>query len=148
MQKATDCNGLTVYCGYSNQHANGLGYDVSQQKHFSAFHVECDNQRSACFLQSCTDSATLHKLEDCSQNNGAQDILGANDRLSLIDHNNLAQNPSNGQNVKKAEHGSLTSATRKQIFSWMKESRQNTKQQKSNRPFIISGDYNISPVSL
>lgn len=138
MQNATYCDGLAIYSGYSNQRANGLGYDANQQNYFSALHVESDEQRPACSLQTSSGSATLHKLEDCSKRKGTQDTLGVNDRLSP---NNLARNSNNGQNIKNAGHSSLTSATRKQIFPWMKESRQNTKQ-KSSRPITSSGDYN------
>lgn len=138
MQNATYCDGLAIYSGYSNQRASRLGYDVNQQNYFSALRVENDDQRPACTLHSSTGSVTPHRLEDCPQNKASQDTLGANDQLSP---NNPAQNSSNGQNLKNAGHGSVTSATRKQIFPWMKESRQNTKQPKSSRPFTNSGDY-------
>ncbi|KAB5531146.1 hypothetical protein PHYPO_G00137530 [Pangasianodon hypophthalmus] len=132
MQNSTYCYGLAIYSGYSNQRASGLSYD--QQNYFSTIHAESDDQRPACSLLSSTGSGTLHQFEGCLQSKGNQDTLGANDRLSP---NNLAQNSSNGQNVKNSGHGSLTSATRKQIFPWMKESRQNAKQ-KLSRPITSS----------
>lgn len=137
MQKATYCEGLAIYSGYSKQSPNGLVYDANQQNNFSALHVESDDQRQSCSMQCPAASGTLHNVEGCSQNKGIQDTVGGNDRLSP---KNLAKNPNNGQNIKNAGHSSLTSATRKQIFPWMKESRQNTKQ-KSSRPFTSPGDY-------
>lgn len=137
MQNATSCDGLAIYSGYSSQCVNGLGYDANQQNYFSVLYVESDDQRPACSLQSSTGSATLHTPKGCSQSKGTQNTLGPSDRLSP---NSLYQNSCNGQNVKNAGHGSLTSVTRKQIFPWMTESRQNTKEQKSS--ITRSGDYN------
>ncbi|XP_060713080.1 homeobox protein Hox-A3a [Tachysurus vachellii] len=133
MQNATYCDGLAIYSGYSKQRANGLAYEAKQQNYFSTVHVESDDQRPACSMQCPTISGTLHNLED-SQNKGTQVTVGANDRLCP---KTIAKNSSNGQNVKNAGHSTLTSATRKQIYPWMKESRQNTKQ-KSSRPVTSS----------
>ncbi|KAF7691437.1 homeobox protein Hox-A3a [Silurus meridionalis] len=133
MQNATYCDALAVYRGYSNQRANGFSYD-GNQNYFSALQVESDDQRPACSLQSSTGSDTLHKADVCSQNNATRDTPGPNDRLSP---DNLKRNSSNEQAVKNGGQGSGTSATMKQIFPWMKESRQNTKQ-KTSRPITSS----------
>ncbi|TTU60637.1 Homeobox protein Hox-A3a [Bagarius yarrelli] len=95
MENATYCDGLAIY-SYSNQRANELDYDANQQEYFSALHVENEDQRSACSLQSSTGSDTLLNLEGSSR-----DTPEAIDRLSV-------KNPNNGRNVKDAGHYSCS----------------------------------------
>lgn len=148
MQKATYYDSSAIYSGYPYQSANGLGYDANQQQYLPALHVERDYHRPACSLQSPAGSATLHKpseiAEGCLQSKRTQatPTLDADQnptvsaRVSSPDA--LTQNSCNGPSAKNPGHGSPSSATRKQIFPWMKESRQNTKQKSSS---TSSGDY-------
>ncbi|XP_076865537.1 homeobox protein Hox-A3a isoform X2 [Brachyhypopomus gauderio] len=129
MQKATYYDSSAVYSGYPYHSANGLGYDANQQEYL---HVDSDYHRPACSLQ----SSTLHKpgdiTEGCLQGEGTQETPAADGDPHRArpagppSPSALTQNSSNGHSAKN--QGSPTSATRKQIFPWMKESRQNTKQ--------------------
>ncbi|XP_026870706.2 homeobox protein Hox-A3a [Electrophorus electricus] len=133
MQKATYYDSSAIYSGYSYQRANGLGYDANPQQYL---HVDSDYLRPACSLQSPAGSATLHKPSDitegCVQGEGTQESPAPDgDQPTTVSvgapsPSALTQNSSNGHSAKN--QGSPTSATRKQIFPWMKESRQNTKQ--------------------
>ncbi|XP_065145515.1 homeobox protein Hox-A3a isoform X2 [Paramisgurnus dabryanus] len=140
MQKATYCDGSAIYSGFPYQSANGLGYDANQQQYLHALHVESEYRRPACSLQSPGGSAALHKpseiSEGCQRSNGTQapvpDIPDNNQPhtapLGTVSPGALNQIPSSDATTKSPGHASPTPATRKQIFPWMKESRQNTKQ--------------------
>ncbi|KAG9280055.1 homeobox protein Hox-A3 [Astyanax mexicanus] len=156
MQKATYYDSSAIYSGYPYQSANGLGYDANQQQYLQALHVESDYHRPACSLQSPAGSTTLHKpgeiAEGCLQSKGPQatptpdgDQPPAPVSAGVPSPSALTQNPANGQGAKNTGHGSPTSATRKQIFPWMKESRQNTKQKSSSTSSVESCSGDKSP---
>ncbi|XP_051520692.1 homeobox protein Hox-A3a-like [Myxocyprinus asiaticus] len=140
MQKATYCDGSAIYSGFPYQSANGLGYDANQQQYLQGLHVEREHHRSACSLQSPGGSAALYKPNDISE--GCQRSNGTQAPVPDTPDNNqpptapcgpgspsaLNHIPSGDAIAKNPGHASPTPATRKQIFPWMKESRQNTKQ--------------------
>ncbi|XP_066529587.1 homeobox protein Hox-A3a [Hoplias malabaricus] len=148
MQKATYYDSSAIYSGYPYQSANGLGYDANQQQYLPALHVESDYHRAACSLQS-------HKpgdaAEGCPQSaRAAATPTPATDQPhaaapAVPKASALNQNPSNGQSAKNPGHGSPPPATRKQIFPWMKESRQNTKQKSSSTSSVESCPGDKSP---
>ncbi|XP_062846257.1 homeobox protein Hox-A3a [Trichomycterus rosablanca] len=152
MQKAAYYDGSAIYSGYPYQCTNGLGYDASQQQYLPSLHVESDYHQPACSLQSPVSSDTLSKpskiTEDRLQNIEFQATPASNVKLP-VPSPGAPQNASDGQGAKKTGHKSPPSATRKAIFPWMKESRQNTKQKCSstNSADSCSGDKSPSSSS-
>uniref|UniRef100_A0A8D0GMH3 Homeobox B3 n=1 Tax=Sphenodon punctatus TaxID=8508 RepID=A0A8D0GMH3_SPHPU len=151
MQKTTYYDSSTLFGGYSYQGANGFGYDGPQQPFQSSSHVENDYQRSACSLQSLGNTAPHAK---------SKDLNGSCMRASLPQEhhppppvspppNNNSSNSNNQSGGSKAAPSSKTNLSSnasltKQIFPWMKESRQNSKQ-KNNSPSTESCSGEKSP---
>ncbi|RLV63971.1 hypothetical protein DV515_00017729 [Chloebia gouldiae] len=123
MQKASYYDSSTLFGGYSYGSAaaaNGFGYEGAQQPFQASSHVDNDFQRSSCSLQSLGKSKELNGScmrpgEPPASPNGNSGRAGAG--------NNAAG---------KAAPGAGAGIS-KQIFPWMKESRQNSKQ-KSGSP--------------
>ncbi|XP_007902558.1 homeobox protein Hox-B3a isoform X2 [Callorhinchus milii] len=145
MQKTTYCDNSTLFGGYIYQGANGFSYEVAQQPYPPSSHVESDYQRSACSLQSAGANVPHPK---------SKDINGSCMRSSLPDHHqppppvSPPQNPSNNstqastsKSLPKSSHTSTPNLT-KQIYPWMKESRQASKQKNNSCPSTesVSGD--------
>nr|AFI61994.1 Hox-B3b [Anguilla japonica] len=150
MQKTTYYDNSTLFGGYSYQGTNGFGYDVPQPAYQSSAHLENDYQRSACSLQSVGNGTQQQSAK-------TKELNGSCMRTSLPPEHHQAppvsppQNPSNSTNSSSAQHSSSsggggtvkTASTKtsslppnptltKQIFPWMKESRQNSKQKNSS----------------
>lgn len=136
MQKAAYFDGSSIYSGYPYQCANGLGYDASQQQYLPALQVESDYPQPVCSLQSPVSADTLSKpndiTEDKLQCTEYQTAPTPNTQPTVLPSSTPTQNASDGQGAKTMRQISPTSATRKHIFPWMKESRQNTKQKCSS----------------
>ncbi|XP_054618849.1 homeobox protein Hox-A3a [Dunckerocampus dactyliophorus] len=144
MQKATYYDSSAIYSGYPYQSANGFSYDANQVQYPRASHVESDYHRPACSLQSTDGSVPLHKPAEMAESCDA--TAGIQAAPTKVHHPESAQAPppsqspaDTGENANNctgqpsAKSGSPTSAPRgKQIFPWMKESRQNTKQKPAN----------------
>lgn len=155
MQKATYYDSSAIYTGYPYQSANGFGYDANQVQYPRASHVESEYHRPACSLQSPSSSVALHKpgemAEGCdrsaairaapsevhpegNQPQAPPDSPGAVSQNGgggpPPQHSHPHQPQHQHQQPGAAKNGSPTSgpARGKQIFPWMKESRQNTKQ--------------------
>ncbi|XP_061615144.1 homeobox protein Hox-A3a [Phyllopteryx taeniolatus] len=142
MQKATYYDSAAIYSGYPYQSANGFSYDANQVQYPRASHVESDYHRPACSLQSPDGSvAPLHKPVEMA----AESCDAARAAPSKAHHPESTPPPSrspsdtgqnannNGGGQPSAKNGSPSSGARgKQIFPWMKESRQNTKQKPAN----------------
>ncbi|XP_075969075.1 homeobox protein Hox-A3a isoform X6 [Anarhichas minor] len=145
MQKATYFDSSAIYSGYPYQSANGFSYDANQVQYPRASHVESEYHRPACSLQSPDGSVALQKpgemAESCDRTTAiqaAQSKVHPESNQPQVPVSGppppsqspgaISQNTSNGSNQPSAKNGSPTSTTRKQIFPWMKESRQNTKQ--------------------
>ncbi|XP_061838457.1 homeobox protein Hox-A3a [Nerophis lumbriciformis] len=143
MQKASYYDSSAIYSGYPYQSANGFSYDANHVQYPRASHVESDYHRPACSLQSTDGSVALHKPAEMAESCDA--AAGVQAAPSEVRHPESAvheappapsqspglQNSSAGQ--ASAKSGSPTSGPRgKQIFPWMKESRQNTKQKPAN----------------
>ncbi|XP_008111693.3 homeobox protein Hox-B3 [Anolis carolinensis] len=152
MQKTTYYDTSTLFGGYSYPGANGFGYDGPQPQSFQpAAHVESDYQRPACTLQSLGNAAPLAKAKDlngsCMRPSLAQEHHPpppispppnpiATNTSSSNGSAGSSNNPSQPGGAKsassKAGLGSGNTALTKQIFPWMKESRQNSKQKNSS----------------
>ncbi|XP_053720168.1 homeobox protein Hox-A3a [Synchiropus splendidus] len=129
MQKATYYDSSAIYTGYPYQSANGFSYDANQVQYPRTSHVESEYHRPACSLQSADGSVPLHKPESCD---GSAEAEAHPESAQAAGPPPTPQSPgeNNGSVQPSAKSGgSPTSSTRsKQIFPWMKESRQNTKQ--------------------
>ncbi|NXR48834.1 HXB3 protein, partial [Hippolais icterina] len=129
MQKASYYDSSTLFGGYSyGGAANGFGYEGAQQPFQASSHVENDFQRSACSLQSLG-----------NQHGKNKELNGSCMRPGLPPE--PPGSPNNANNANGAAGGgqagggksapgkaNLGASISKQIFPWMKESRQNSKQ--------------------
>lgn len=141
MQKATYYDSSAIYSGYPYQSANGFGYDANQVQYPRVSHVESEYHRPACSLQSPGGSVALQKPGEMAEGCDRTAAIQAAQAKVLPESNQPpgppppSQSPgansqnANGSNQHGVKNGSPTSGGRgKQIFPWMKESRQNTKQ--------------------
>ncbi|XP_060757750.1 homeobox protein Hox-B3a [Neoarius graeffei] len=156
MQKTTYYDNSTLFGGYSYQGANGFSYEAQPAAFPSSAHLDGDYQRSACSLQSLGTSAPTQ-----SQHAKTKELNGSCMRPSLPSEHHQPpqvsppQNPVNPTGSSASQQpggsgsggagggGTTKSSTKsstlaqnptitKQIFPWMKESRQNTKQKNSS----------------
>lgn len=157
MQKTTYYDNSTLFGGYSYQGANGFGYDAPQPAFQSAAHLEGDYQRSACSLQSLGgNSAPPQQHAKTKELNGScmrpslppehqpppqvsPPVIPANATSSsatATSSSATAQQPGGSGGAAKSAPKTYTLSTNptlnKQIFPWMKESRQNTKQKNTS----------------
>ncbi|NXC56591.1 HXB3 protein, partial [Aleadryas rufinucha] len=141
MQKTTYYDSSTLFGGYSYGGANGFGYEGPQQPFQAASHMENDFQRSACSLQSLGNAAQHGKNKElngsCMRPGLPPEPPGSPNANSNANSSANAAG-SNGQagggkggTPGKANVGAGASLS-KQIFPWMKESRQNSKQKNSS----------------
>lgn len=141
MQKATyyDNTAAALFGGYSSYPgSNGFGYDGPPQPPFqAATHLEGDYQRSACSLQSLGNAAPHAKSKElngsCMRPGLAPEPLPAppGSPPPSAAPTSTTSNSSNGGGPSKSGPpkcgpGSNSTLT-KQIFPWMKESRQTSK---------------------
>lgn len=150
MQKATYYDSSAIYSGYPYQSANGFSYDANQIQYPRTSHVESEYHRPACSLQSPDGSVALQKREMAAENCDRTTAVQAVQSKVHPESNQpqvpvsapppppqspgaISQTTSNGSNQPTAKNSSPTSASRsKQIFPWMKESRQATKQKSTS----------------
>nr|AIS36061.1 HoxB3 [Ichthyophis bannanicus] len=141
MQKTTYYDNSTLFGGYSYQGANGFGYDGPQQA-FQTSQVENDYQRSACSLQPLGNTAPHPKSKDLNGSCMRPSLPPEHHQPPPISppQNSAPNSNSTNSNTQpgsrkatptKANLGSNAALT-KQIFPWMKESRQNSKQKTSS----------------
>ncbi|XP_048848611.1 homeobox protein Hox-A3a [Brienomyrus brachyistius] len=160
MQKATYYDSSAIYSGYPYQGANGFSYNANQQQYPPSSHVESDYHRPACSMLSPSGAVPLQKsselAESCVRSNTAQTgqppVIPDNSQQqapitappppSPVSPTENSSNNSSLPTTKNATHGSPTTASRKQIFPWMKESRQNAKQKNntSSSAELCAGD--------
>nr|AAQ92347.1 transcription factor HoxB3 [Pleurodeles waltl] len=151
MQKTSYYDNSTLFGGYSYQGANGFGYDGPQQSFQPSSHVDNDYQRSACSLQalgnaSCPPHARSKELNgscmrpslppEHQQPPPVSPPLSATNTSSTGTSSTQQQPGSSSKGPTKP--GSSTTLI-KQIFPWMKESRQNTKQKHSSPSTVEPG---------
>ncbi|XP_059725234.1 homeobox protein Hox-B3 [Haemorhous mexicanus] len=120
MQKASYYDGSTLFGPYS--YANGFAYEGAQPPFQASSHLESDFQRSSCSLQSHGKSKELNG--SCMRPAEAP----ASPEAERADGGQAGKNGA-GKGGPGAGGGGIS----KQIFPWMKESRQNSKQ-KSGSP--------------
>ncbi|XP_026723288.1 homeobox protein Hox-A3 [Athene cunicularia] len=154
MQKATYYDSSAIYGAYPYQGANGFTYNASQQQYPpSSSLVETEYHRPACSLQSPGSSVSHHKANDisesCMRTLPSQPLQPSSladpqappqpppaqqaqppPPSSASPSQNASSNPAPANPTKSPALNSPTMS--KQIFPWMKESRQNTKQKNSS----------------
>ncbi|XP_066484486.1 homeobox protein Hox-A3 isoform X2 [Tiliqua scincoides] len=159
MQKATYYDSSAIYGGYPYQGANGFAYNASQQQYPpppSSSLVETEYHRPACSLQSPGGSTVSHHKaneinESCMRTLTSQSlqppVLQEQPQQqppaqqapqppppppppSVSPPQNASSNTTNPTNTTKSSIMNSPTMS-KQIFPWMKESRQNTKQKNS-----------------
>nr|AIM47922.1 HOXA3x [Pantodon buchholzi] len=155
MQKATYYDSSAVYSGYPYQGANGCSYNANQQQYPPPSHVESEYHRPACSLLSPSGPLALHKATDISESCLRSTAAQASQPPVIPDSghqqgpapppspvspgedtsntsSNISSSASSHATAKSGAHGSPPAASKKHIFPWMKESRQNSKQKATN----------------
>ncbi|NXL14476.1 HXB3 protein, partial [Setophaga kirtlandii] len=119
MQKASYYDSAALFGAYP--YANGFGYEGAQPPFQASSHLESDFQRSSCSLQSHGKDKELNG--SCMR--PAEPPASPNNSNA----NNNANSAAAGKNTPgKSNLGASGGGISKQIFPWMKESRQNSKQ--------------------
>ncbi|NWI09510.1 HXB3 protein, partial [Crypturellus soui] len=141
MQKTTYYDGSTLFGGYSYGSASGFGYDGPQQPYPPGAHVEGDFQRSACSLQALGNTAPHAKSKELNGSCMRSSLPPEHHPPAPVSPppnpaNSTSSNSNNQPGSGKAAPGkaglSASASLTKQIFPWMKESRQNSKQKNSS----------------
>ncbi|KAJ8336350.1 hypothetical protein SKAU_G00396930 [Synaphobranchus kaupii] len=160
MQKATYYDSSAIYSGYPYQGANGFSYNGIQQQYPPSSHVESDYHRPDCSLQPPSVSRSLQKPNEITEICAQSDAAPPGQPPVVPDNNQAhappatlppsspvspAQNTSNGPGHSSTKPGPPSTGTRKQIFPWMKESRQNTKQKNNTTCSVESCAGDTSP---
>lgn len=145
MQKTTFYDNCTLFGGYTYQGANGFSYEVAQEPYPPSSHVESDFQRSACSMQPAGTSGPHAKPKDingsCMRSNHPEHRQPPPVSPPQNPSSNSTQ-PGTSKTLPKSTHSSTPNLT-KQIFPWMKETRQNSKQKNNSSPSSaenVSGD--------
>ncbi|NXS33806.1 HXB3 protein, partial [Pomatostomus ruficeps] len=140
MQKASYYDGSALFGGYSYGGANGFAYEAAQQPFPAAAHVDGDFQRSACSLQALGTAAPHlgknKELNGSCMRPGLPPEPPASPSANVNANGANSQQPGSGKSgagKANAGAGAAAGGISKQIFPWMKESRQNSKQ-KSGSP--------------
>lgn len=136
MQKTTFYDNCTLFGGYTYQGANGFSYEVAQEPYPPSSHVESDFQRSACSMQPAGTSGPHAKPKDingsCMRSNHPEHRQPPPVSPPQNPSSNSTQ-PGTSKTLPKSTHSSTPNLT-KQIFPWMKETRQNSKQKNNSSP--------------
>ncbi|KAJ8288086.1 hypothetical protein COCON_G00007450 [Conger conger] len=164
MQKAAFFDSSAIYSSYPYQGANGFS-DRANQPAYTPSQVENDQHPPACSLQSPGSSAPLAETgemtESCMQSSASQagltpDIPSCLQPLTLdtvppppsgapISPIQTPTRNSFQSNGKNPMHSFPTDASRKHIFPWMKETRQNSRQKTDSSSSAESGVGDGSP---
>ncbi|XP_053309092.1 homeobox protein Hox-B3 [Spea bombifrons] len=138
MQKASYYDNPTLFGGYPYQ-AGSLGYEGPQQSFASSSHIDNDFQRSSCSLQSLGHGGPVAKPKNLNGSCMRPSLSTEHHQPTSLSppENPTAAGNNNGSVLPGASKSSPTkpqsnsSPATKQIFPWMKESRQNAKQKNS-----------------
>ncbi|XP_029141534.1 homeobox protein Hox-B3a-like isoform X3 [Protobothrops mucrosquamatus] len=149
MQKASYYTS-PLFGTYSYPGANGFGCEGPSLQSFQpTAHVESDYQRPACTLQSLDNAAPLAKAKDLNESclcpslpqehhppppptNPITTGSGSTTSNTTGGSNNHSQSGAVKSVPSKSSLASSNAALTKQIFPWMKESRQNARQKNSS----------------
>ncbi|XP_066423086.1 homeobox protein Hox-B3 isoform X1 [Molothrus aeneus] len=125
MQKASYYDSSTLFGGYS--YGNGFGYEGAQPPFQASSHLESDFQRSSCSLQSHGKNKELNgSCMRPAEPPASPNANGAGNANNANNANGAAGQA--GKNTPGKPGLAASGSISKQIFPWMKESRQNSKQ--------------------
>ncbi|KAG7469689.1 hypothetical protein MATL_G00131480 [Megalops atlanticus] len=161
MQKATFHDSSAIYSGYPYQGANTFSDHANQQR-YPPSQLQNNHLRAACALQSSSTSAPHAEARDtpqgCLQNSAPQasrslDVPNCLQPLTLVavpppPQSPVALSPTQAphqSSTKNTPHSLPTDASSKQIFPWMKETRQNSRQKNDSSSSAESGVGDGSP---
>lgn len=142
MQKATYYDNSGLFGGYTYSKSDSYAYGPAHQA-YPTSSIENEYQGPICSVQSTTVRPPVHKNSDingsCMRPNGNQGSQpeSVGDQQQAPPLAATSPNSSNTTTQKKkspSNNGSntATSVITKQIFPWMKETRQNSKQKSTN----------------
>ncbi|KAE8575061.1 hypothetical protein XENTR_v10003684 [Xenopus tropicalis] len=135
MQKASYYDNPTLFGGYPYQ-AGSLGYEGPQQSFPTSSHMDNEFQRSSCSLQSLGHSGPLVKAKNlngsCMRPNlSSEQSQPLSPTANPSSNTNSSSSQASLSKPSPAKSQASGSPASKQIFPWMKESRQNSKQKSS-----------------
>ncbi|XP_030064663.1 homeobox protein Hox-D3 isoform X1 [Microcaecilia unicolor] len=148
MQKTAYYDNSGLFGGYSYTKTDVYNYSSTHQPYAQST-IENDYQSSACSIQTSAIRPPNHKTNDvngsCMRTNASQNAsqpLSINEQQQAPSLQPSSPNPNNVSTQKKNKStpnssSTATATVSKQIFPWMKESRQNSKQKNNCTP---SGD--------
>lgn len=151
MQKATYYDNSGLFGGYTYPKTDSYNYGPAHQSYPTA-NLESEYQESVCSIQTPVRPPTLKESElngDCmrqsnNQSNSSQDSIGEQ-QAPPLSASSPSPNSATSQKKKPPSSGASNSAAptiTKQIFPWMKETRQNAKQ-KSNNCATAGRDHSV-----
>ncbi|NXH37015.1 HXB3 protein, partial [Myiagra hebetior] len=136
MQKTTYYDSSTLFGGYSYGSANGFAYEAPQQPFQASSHMDNDFQRSSCSLQSLGNAAPHGKNKElngsCMRPGLPPEAPGSPNASVATSGAGGSGQAGAGKNAPGKANLSASASLSKQIFPWMKESRQNSKQKNSS----------------
>ncbi|XP_048835878.1 homeobox protein Hox-D3a [Brienomyrus brachyistius] len=151
MQKTSYYDNSGLFGGYSYPKSDSFSYGSSHQPYPSS-NIENEFQGPVCTIQTSTIRPPNHKSGDingsCMRTGNSQ---GNSQPVNIGEHQQApplpasSPNPSSASTQKKktSPNGASNTATpviTKQIFPWMKESRQNSKQKGNSNSCSTAGD--------
>lgn len=145
MQKATYYDNAGLFGGYSYPKSDSYSYGSTHQG-FSSPSIENDYQNPICPIQTTSVRPPAHKNGDingscmrpgASQGNSQPESISEQQQAAPLAASSPSPNTNSTQKKKSPSSTGSSTATpviTKQIFPWMKESRQNAKQKSTNCP--------------
>ncbi len=145
MQKATYYDNAGLFGGYSYPKSDSYTYGSTQQG-FSSASIENDYQNPICPIQTTSVRPPAHKNGDingscmrpsASQGNSQTESISEQQQAAPLAASSPSPNSNSTQKKKSPSTTGSSTATpviTKQIFPWMKETRQNAKQKNTNCP--------------
>lgn len=142
MQKATYYDNSGLFGGYSYSKSDSYAYGPAHQS-YPTSSIENDYQGPICSVQSTTVRPPVHKNSDingsCMRPNGSQgsqpESVGDQQQappLAPTSPNSSSTTTQKKKSPNNSGSNTATSVITKQIFPWMKETRQNSKQKSTN----------------
>ncbi len=145
MQKATYYDSAGLFGGYSYPKSDSYTYGSTHQG-FSSASIENDYQNPICPIQTTSVRPPAHKNGDingscmrpsASQGNSQTESVSEQQQAAPLAASSPSPNSNSTQKKKSPSTTGSSTATpviTKQIFPWMKETRQNAKQKNTNCP--------------
>ncbi|KAG5852609.1 hypothetical protein ANANG_G00064350 [Anguilla anguilla] len=143
MQKTTYYDNSGLFGGYSYPKSDSYSYSSTHQP-YSTSNIENDFQSPVCPIQTSTIRPSTHKSTDVNgscmrtsngQGNSQAASIGEQQQAPPLPASSPNSNSTSSQKKKSPSNSASSTANSvitKQIFPWMKECRQNSKQKNNN----------------